>query len=56
MLMRNPEYQSPATDNESKRGPVDHEPFVVHSAREMLLGQIVLILLLGIAILLRSMS
>lgn len=51
MLMRNPEYQ----ENE----PIDrnhslYDPTVAQTPRELLLGQIVLILLLGIAILLRA--
>ena len=53
MLMRTPEYQV-EDQVESKRG-LDG-PFVVHTPREMLLGQVVLILLLVIAILLRTMA
>jgi len=53
MLMRNPVYKPSATDNERELS--DGGPLVEHSPREMLLGQIVLLLLLVLAVLLRSM-
>lgn len=53
MLMRNPEYQ---IENAQECRRQIGEPFVVHTSREMLLGQLVVILLLVIAILLRALS
>ena len=52
MLMRNPEYKIEDQVG-CKRRP--DEAFVVQAPRELLLGQIVLMLLLVIAILLRAM-
>ena len=53
MLMRNPEYQ--AQDRVENKGRLD-EPFVVHTPREMLVGQIALIMMFVIAILLRTVA
>ena len=53
MLMRNPEYQ---VDNTHESRRVASEPLIVGTPREMLLGQIVVILILAIAILPRAMT
>lgn len=53
MLMRNPEYRSQQTLGSEL---AEDDFFVTHSAREMLLGQIVLMALFLIAILLRSIA
>ncbi len=53
MLIRNPEYQ--AQDRVENKCRLD-EPFVVHTPREMLVGQFALMMFLVIAILLRAMA
>ncbi len=53
MLMRNPEYQ---IENALESRRHIGEPLVVHTSREMLLGQLVVISWLVIAILLRALS
>ncbi len=53
MLMRNPEYP---VENAQKCKLHVGEPPAVHTPREMLLGQLVVLLWLIIAILLRAMN
>ena len=56
MLMRDPEHKRSATATSDHRASVQNPQFVEHSPREILLGQILWMLLLVIAILLRSIS
>ncbi|GAA4453898.1 hypothetical protein [Novipirellula rosea] len=53
MLMRIPEY--PVQDQVENKCGLD-EPFIDHTPREMMVGQIALILLFVIAILLRTIA
>ncbi len=55
MLMRNADHRAGGNQKLNARGET-HPPREAYSPREMLLGQIVLMLLLVIAILLRSWS
>ena len=53
MLMRNPEYQF---ENVQECRRHVGEPLVVHTTREMVLGQLILMLLFAIAIVMRAMA
>ncbi len=56
MLMKNPHYVRYTETTHRRQDSQDSEMTQEHSSRELLLGQIALVLLFVIAILLRAMS